>query len=886
MHKLRAIWIRLLGLTATQRNSSDFDRELQSHLQLAVEDGIRRGLSLNEARRQALMQLGGAEQTRQAQRERATLPWIEKMLRLFCYSLRTLAKNPATTAVAILSIALGIGANATIFAMVNRFVLRPAPVGSPSTLLALHTTQRGQVCCNEFPYPVYENVRDQAKSFTGVAAYYELVPATIGSGAEPERVFGQAVTSKFFKVIDLPMVLGRGFTNDEERRQVVVIGAGVWRRQFGADPNILGKSITLSGRSFIVIGVAPAPFHGVEQILYTQFWVPLGVLPQMAPNVPSFASREQHWLAVVARLRPGGSARQANAELDTLAGRFALINPASDKGLGFTFEQAGSLPPHERGPVLLFLTALSSVVLLVLAIASANVVNLLFAQTAHRQKEMAVRLALGATRAHLRAQVLLECLILGLAGGALGVALSVWAMRGLSTFHIPAPVPLDVGLTLDWRVMLYCFLLSALCGLLLGLPPAWAASRPGLANALKGQSALARPGSKVSLRNLLVTGQIATAVVLLSMTGLFLRSMMHASTIDIGFHERKLLLATVDPAANGYTPQRTLAFLNRLRQRAATLPGVQSVVLTDAAPLTGGNRSDPYHVQGEPDSEATNINTELVMASPGYFEAMGIPRLAGRDFDEGTPTGLPVAIVNQTFADRLFTKRNPIGQQVVGGGATYTIIGVCHNVKVRTLGEESRPVLYRSIAQAGLIDPSLFGYTLIVKTVSDPASERDAVRKAVRDLDATMAVSNIQSMEEHIRSAYFLPRLAATLFGTFGGIGLTLAAIGLYGVMSYSVSRRTREIGIRMALGAQRGTVEGLVLRQGLVLTLIALTVGWPAAWVLAKLASSFLYGIQPHDELTFALVPGILAVIALAACWPPARRAASVDPIQALRSE
>jgi predicted permease len=886
MHRLRAIWIRLLSLTGLERNRPEFDSELESHVEFAIDDGVQRGLSREEARRQALIQLGGAEQTRQAYRERSTLPWFENLLRDLRYCFRTFARNPAATAIAVLSIGLGIGANATIFSMVSRFVLRPAPVGDPATLLSLHTTDHGRPCCNEFPYPVYADVRDHARSFAGVAAYYELLPSTISGSSEPERVWGQAVTWNFFNVLELPMVLGRGFSSDEETRQAVVIGAGLWRRQFGSDPNIVGKSVTLSGRNFTVVGVAPGSFHSVDQILYTEFWVPLGVLPQLSPNTPSEAAREQHWLAAIARLRPGMSRKEASAELNTLSGRLAVSNPATDKGIGFVFEQAGSLPPRERTQVLLFLTALSTVVLLVLAIAGANVANLVFAQTAGRQKEMAVRLALGATRGHLRRQVLLECLVLGMAGGALGVGLSLWAMRGISTFHIPAPIPLDVSLGLDWRVLAYCFLLSVLCGVLLGIAPAWAASRPLLSNALKGEDALARPGRKLTLRNVLVVAQIATAFVLLSVTGLFLRSMMSASTIDIGFHQKSILLVTVDPAADGYTPRRALAFLGDLRNRVQSLPGIESVVITDVAPLTGGNRSDPFHVQGGPNTDVTNVNTELVMASPGYFSALGIPRISGRDFSGETQSEPLVAIVNQAFVDRLFGGRNPIGQHVTNGGAPFEIIGVCGNVKTRTLGEETRPVLYRSIAQAGMTDPPIFGYTLVVKTAGNPSGESKAIIQAVRSIDRTMAVSNVQSMDEHIRSAYFLPRLAATLFGTFGTIGLVLAAVGLYGVMSFSVSRRTREIGIRMAMGAQPGTVERLVLRQGLVLTLIALVLGWPAAWMLAKLASSFLYGIQPHDAVTFALVPPLLALIAMAACWIPARRAASIDPMRALRTE
>jgi predicted permease len=770
--------------------------------------------------------------------------------------------------------------------MVSRFVLRPAPVGDPTTLLALKTTHEGDRCCNNFPYPIYIDVRDQAKSFSGVAAYDELVPASIAGSGEPERAWGQAVTSNFFNVIQLPMVTGRGFTADEESEQTVVLGAGLWRRRFNADPKIVGKTVVLSGHSFTVVGVSPAAFHGIDQIIIAEFWVPLGMEHLLAIGRPDQASRENHWLEVVARLAPGLTREQAAAELKTLAGRFAIAYPKTDKGGGFALQQAGSLPQSVWQMVSLFLAALAVVVLLVLTIAGANVANLLFAQAAARQREMAIRLALGATRARLRRQVLVESLLIGIAGGALGVLLSIAATRGLATFHIPAPIPIDVSLAIDWRVLVYSFALSIVSGLLLGLAPAWAASRPMLANALKGEDALARPGRRVTLRNLLVIAQISMSVVLLCVTGLFLRSLQSASAIDIGFRTDNLLMVSVDPRVHGYTPERTVVWLTQLQQRVASLPGIQSAVVTDSPPLNGGNRSDGFHVAGGPDSQDSYIITDLFMVNPGYFETLGIPRVAGNDFGSESATGPKTAIVNEEFVKDILGGKNPIGVQVTGGGSTFQIIGLVGNVKSRTLGEDTRPVLYRSLKQTVAGDPAFMGYTLIVHTAGNPANFSDAVRREIHDLDPTMAVFNEETMEQHIRTAFFLPRLAATLFGTFGFIGLVLAGVGLYGVMSYSVSRRTREIGIRMALGAKPGTVERLVLRQGLVLTLIAVALGWPAAWMLSKLAASFLYGIKPHDIFTFAVVPPFLIAIALAACYIPARRAASIDPIQALRTE
>jgi predicted permease len=879
--------MRVWCLLRNRPFGDDFEEELQSHVAMHTEEGIRAGLTPGEARRQALICLGGLEQTRQAYRERRGLPWLESFWRDLGYALLSLNKRRGVTAIAVLSIGLGIGANATIFSMVSRFVLRPAPMGDPTTLFAVHLTHDGDQCCNSFPYPIYSDLRDQAQSFSGVAAFNELVPASISGSGEPERVWGQAVTANFFSVTQLPMVLGRGFSSGDENAPEIVLGAALWRRRFNADPDIAGKTIALSGHAYTVAGVVAPSFHGADQILNTEFWVPLGNGQTLAPNMPKESDRGQHWLQVLARLKPGMTHEQAAAELKTIAFRLAQAHPATDQGNGFVFEQAGSLPPRERNTVLIFFAALSVVVLLVLAIAGANVANLLFAQAAARQRDMAVRLALGATRARLQRQMLTESLLLGLGGGVLGVLLSLWATSVLSGVHLPVPVPLDISIAVDWRVLLYSFVLSLISGCLLGLAPAWAAARPLLANALKGEDALARPGRRFTLHNLLVVAQVAMSVVLLSVTGLFLRSLQSASTIDIGFRASNILMMSIDPSVHGYTPARTVDFMMQLRDRVTVLPGVVSAVATDMPPLSGGGRSDGFRIPGSPDTPSSWVNTTLFMVTPGYFDTLDIPRMAGSDFGSETATSQRVGIVNQAFVQQVLGGRNPIGVQVNGAGVLYRIIGVVRNAKSRTLGEETHPVLYRSLQQTIARDPSsMVGYTLLVRTAGTPASLSQAVRHQIYALDRSMAIYGEQTMQEHIQAAYFLPHLAAALFGTFGFIGLILAAVGLYGVMSYSVSRRTREIGIRMAMGARASTVERLVLRQGMVLALIAMALGWPAAWMLSKLASSFLYGIQPHDALTFAAVPPFLLSVALVTCWIPARRAASIDPMRALRAE
>jgi predicted permease len=805
----------------------------------------------------------------------------------FRFVMRRLAGAPGIVAAVVLSIGIGIAANATIFAMVSRFVLRAAPVGDPATLVSLHLTHEGDRCCNSLPYPVYVDVRDQTKSFSGVAAFDPLIPASINGKGDPERVWGQAATTNYFDVAELGMALGRGFRADEDHAQVIVLGHRLWERRFAGDPEIVGKSITLSGRAFTVVGVTPMGYRGIDFVLDPEFWVPLGNGRALNPTEPPREARDYHWLEVIARYKPGVTQEQANAELATMAARFATEYPATDKGNGFRFEQAGSLPPRDAGMILTFLVALSIVVLLVLCIAGANVANLLLAQAAERSKEMAVRLTLGATRGALQRLMLMESVILALCGGLFGFALSLWATQALSAFHLPAPIPLDLNIRADWRVLLYTFALSVGAGVLLGIAPAWAASHPILSSALKGEGGLAGPLRRWNLRSVLVLSQVAMSVVLLCATGLFLRSMQRASGIDIGFRSRGVLITSVDPRVNGYSAKQTVQFLRQLRERVAGLPGVASVVCTDLIPLSGGGRSDGFSVVGQPAPVDAGPIVDLYMATRGYFDVMGIPRLEGRDFGDESPNGPKVAIVNQEFVAKVLGGHEAIGQRVEGGNVTYEIVGVVKDSKSRTLGESQRPMLFRSLEQTAGSDPAFLGYSVLVRTSGgDYSALESAVRQEIHALDPAMATYNESTMEEHLRDALFLPRLAATLFGVFGVCGVLIAAVGLYGVMNYAVSRRTREIGIRMALGAQVGGVQKMIVGQGMRLAGIALVVGLAAALAVARLFTAFLYGVRTDDAATFVGVPVLLGIVVLVASWIPARRAAQVDPMVALRWE
>ncbi len=887
MNNLRAFWTRLINTLRRAPYSKDFADELETHVAMDTERGIRNGLSGEEARRQALIRFGGIAQAHDAYAERQGLAGLDSLLRDVHYSLRSLVRNRLVTAVAILSIGLGIGSNTTIFSIISRFVLRPAPVGDPGTLLSLHIMHDGDRCCNQFPWPVFSDVREQATEFSDLAAYDDLVPASISGGSEPERVWGQGVTPNFFRVAQVQMVMGAGLADSDEKAPVVVLSERLWKRRYNSDKDMIGRTVTLSGHIFTVTGIAPAAFHSIDQIVNAEFWITLDMTPELAASLPPRDSREYHWLSVIGRVRQGVSREQVTAQLNTIADRMAATYPATDKGNHFVFEHSGSLPPFYRSVAVMFLTALSIVVLLLLAIAGFNVANLLFAQAIHRQREMAVRLALGATRGRLLRLVLLESLFLGLGGGTLGVLLSLWSTGALSSVRMPAPIPLNTQVSIDGRTLAYTFLISVMCGLFLGMAPAWAASRPRVANALKADAGFAAAGGRFRARNVLVVAQVAMAVVLLVLTGLFLRSLESASEIDIGFRTRGLLLLSMDPRLNGYSPAKTSAFLEQLRERAAALPGVDAAVCTDIAFLSVGHRSDGFTVLGHSGKDDPSISSaDLYMVTPGYFDAFGIPALAGRDFSHEIANGPRVAVINKAFAERLFGGADPIGQRVDGGGWTYQIIGVVGNAKSRTLGEDTRAILYRSLDQSIANDPSGMGYTLVVHTPGNAAGMAGALRREVYKLDPDMAVYNLETMDEHVRAAYVLPRVAAMLFGIFGAIGLVLATVGLYGVMSFAVARRTREIGIRMAMGARPASVLRLVLRRGMALTLMAVALGWPAAWMLAKLSSSFLYGIRPHDAVTFAVVPALLVLVALFAAWIPARRAASINPTEALRME
>jgi predicted permease len=863
--------------------------DVEAFYETMVERYMGEGMADGEARRLARLQFGHPENVKEQVRDARAGMLLDLVIRNLQYTFRVIRKAPGYATVTLLTLGVGIGANATVFSIVSRFVLHHPPVGDPSTLIAIHTTQGQKQCCNNFSWPLYKDLSEQAKSFSRITAYYDLLPASIAGTGEPERIWGQAVTANFFDIASLRMEIGRGFTAEEEHVPAVVISDRLWRRRFDSDPEIVGKPVRLSGRSYTVVGVAPPGFRGLDIILDAQFWVPLDNIDSLLPNTANRTSRTYHWLAVAGRLAPGVTAAQAAAELRVLSDRFAKAYPESvpviERDTGFRIDEAGSLPPRDRTTILVFLTTLLFVAVLVLCIACANVVNLSVAQANGRRRDIAVRLALGATRWNLLSQMLTESVVLSLGGGMIGVALSLWATRAVAVFRLAAPVPLDLSLSVNTSVLLYAFFLSVSAGILFGLAPTWSVVHSLVGERLSAEQMLTRSGRMWSVRNLIVVSQITMSVVLLCATGLFLHSLENASSIDIGFRSRGLLMMSIDPRLNGYSDDRSVQLLQQLRERVARLPGVISATYTDVVPLSGGHRSDAFAVEGKA-AQPGNSTVDLYMASPGYFDTMGIERVAGRVFESDKSTFSRTAVVNQVFGKRFFGRENPIGQRVRDGDRVYEIIGVVKNTKSRTLGEDPRPVLYRSLAQDISGDPSAEGYTVIARFAGDPGALANAMHGQIHSVAPSLAIFDAKTIEEHLKDALFLPRLAGALFGTFGFLGLGLASVGLYGVISHWVSRRTREIGIRLAVGARAGEVQRLVIRQGMTLAVVAIVPGLLIAWCSSRLLASFLYGLPNHDTVTFAYVPLFLAAVTFLACWIPSRRVLKVDPNVALRHD
>jgi predicted permease len=819
--------------------------------------------------------------------------WLSDLRQDTAFAARSLRQQPGFSAVAVISAALGIGACSMIFGLANFALFRPLPVSDPSRLVSVtgKNLSRGKVGVS-LSYPDFEDLR-HASSFEAMTAFFQFMPATISSGGEPQRYWGSLVTANYFNVVRPAFVIGRGFdeTRDDRKGEVpvVVLSHQLWRSRFGSDRTIVGRAIELNSRKTTVLGVTGPGFRGTEAMFYSDFWLPLSMadmLAEVGMGGDRLQNRASQWLMAAGRLRAGASETAAESEIEVIGKRLSTAYPATNKDRAFHVERAGQAHPGFRKAIVVFFVMLLAVAALVLCTACANVANLLLARASARRKEIATRLAIGAGRGRLVRQLLTESVILALLGGIGGYGIAQLGAVAISTSRIPISMPVDLTVSLDYRVMLFCIALSALTGVVFGLVPALRATRPDLVGALKDQRVQLGKSRRFGLRNVLVVAQVTACMVLLICSGLFLRSLYSAQDIATGFSRRSLLMLAFDPNLNRYSPSGTRRVVDAIVASAAAIPGVESVSLTSGVPLSLEGTQNSFVPEDKMnDKENNGIHADIYSIGPRFFDTLGIRMIQGEDFRPGVPAD-DIAIVNQALADKAFPKQSPVGRRIAYLGRTVRIVGLVATAKSRTIGEDPRPCLYFPIARDLRGNDSLTGMTLVLRTRGNPAGYTPRVRQAIRDIDPALAVFDVRTMDTHLSRALFLPRAAALLFGLAGFMGLLIATVGLYGVISFTLAQRTKEIGIRMALGARRGQVLASVLRQGLVLTVIGSAIGLGLSFAGSRVAASLLYGVDPADTLTFTVVPVLLMLIAAVACLVPARRAASLDPVRALHYE
>ena len=902
-------YLRPLRLSA-ERELEIVD-ELSLHLDDRYEDLLGRGLTPAEAQSRVLAELNGNDllrrELRRIEQPATSEPVVFGARRInmigdlwqdLRYGLRMFSKNPGFTLIAMLMLALGIGANTAIFSLLDALVLKLLPVKEPSSLVIL--TNADERRGGTFSYPSYQDLRDRNQVFTGIIAYH-TVALNFSDGNQTERISAQHVSGNFFSLLGVNPILGRVFSEADDQtpdaHPVAIVSHGFWQRRFGSDTNLIGKTVRLNGAQYTLIGVLPPGFFGVEVGVAPEVWVPMMMQAQLAGGIDRLRMRNNFWVHVMARLKPGVNEQQAQASIDTLYRQINESASGVSPGLRrFLLQQHLKLEPASKGLSSLRrqferpLFILMGFVGLVLLIACANVANLLLAQATARQKEIAVRLALGASRARLIRQLLTESLLLSLGGGLLSLLFAIWVTNLLVSF-MPNP-QFALELHLDYRVLSFNLGLAVLTGILFGLAPTIRAARPDLVGALKNEISVLGGGSRrFELRQVLVVAQVALSLVLLIGAGLFIRTLQNLRGIDLGFRAENVLLFSLNPGLNGYSADQGSNFYTQLLERVEALPGVQSASFADM-PLMGGAWISGISIEGYQAPPGRDMSGRAKKVGPAFFGTMGIPLLRGRDFNAQDGQGsTKVAIINETLAREFWGDQNPLGRRIGfdSDRPEREIIGVIRDTKYRDLKEMSAPTVFIPFAQSSSPQSALGKseeLTLHVRTTSDLKGIIAAIQREVQTLDKNLPVYNIRTFTEIIDRSISQERLIATLTTLFGGLALLLAAIGLYGVMAYSVLRRRREIGIRVALGAQPRDVLGLVLQQGLLLVMIGVGAGLIGAFALTRILSTLLYGVSTTDVLTFTGVPLFLIVVALLACYFPARRAAKVDPIVALRNE
>jgi putative ABC transport system permease protein len=814
---------------------------------------------------------------------------METILQDLRYGVRMLIKTPSFSIVAVIALALGIGANTAIFSVVNAVLLKPLPFTDADKLMMVWETDssRGQLR-GSASYPNFADWRDQNHVFEHMAAYHGNDFIMTGRG-DSTRLQGAVVNADLFTLLGVSPVLGRGFLPDEDKPgdtgRVVLLSYELFQKRFGSDPNAVGQSMVLDGKTYTIVGVMPQSFQFPIQNDPVELWTTVAI--DREGKEPITDMRGAHFLAVIGRLKPGVLIDQARAEMTSIGARLEQQYP--DKNL---HHSVGIQPALEAlvGDVRPTLLILLGAVGCVLLIACANVANLLLARAMTRHKEMAIRTALGASRARVVRQLLTESLLLSLAGGALGLVVAVW-WSDLLVAMGKQDIPRALQVGIDWRVLGFTLGVSLLTGILFGLVPALHSSKTELTETLKEG---ARGGSgegarRNRVRSVLVVSELAIAVILLVGAGLLIQSLWRLRQVSPGFNSQNVLTFVVGVPEVKYPTAKQSQFYHDLVARLEALPGVVSAGAVIPLPLNGDRFSISFEVEGRPVAKGDQPSADFFVIAPGYFKTMGIPLIKGRDFtDRDDKKGPPVVIVNEAFARKHFPNEDPVGKRIKPGISTdedkpvmREIIGVAADVKNRNLSSEMRTGYFLPTAQMPFNQ-----MTVVLKTTNDPHSLITAVQREVVAMDKELPVFNIKTMEEYISASVAAPRFNTTLLAIFAAVALVLTIVGLYGVMSYSVAQRTNEIGIRMALGAQTSDVLRLIVSQGFKLVVVGLVLGLIVAFALMRLIASLLFGVTTKDPVTFAAVAILLTVVALLACYIPARRAARVDPMEALHYE
>ena len=895
MSWLRVLLFRFGGLFFQRRREQELSDEIGSHLEMQIEDNLRQGMNQEEARLAALRQFGGVEQVKEVYRDRRGLPLLETMVQDLRFGGRMLRRSPGFTASVVLTLALGIGANTAIFSVINSILLRPLPYQDPEGLVQLweiSSQQKGSNDKNSVSLPNFVDWREQNQSFEYMAAY--LARSMNFTGEEqPERLQGVVVSPSFLPLLKVQPFIGRAFLPDEAqpgKHRVVMISYSLWQRRFGADPNITEKTMLLNGIGHPIIGVLPERFQfpdpegrrapGSSAGQTTDLLLPMAFDPK------NLGDRGSHFLLALGRLKPGVTCEQAQAEMDSIANRLEGLYPESSKGWTIRV-----VPLHEQvvGEVRPMLLLLLAAVGFVLLITCANVANLLLARATTRHKEMALRLALGAGRGRLIRQLLIESLLLAILSGGIGLLVAYWGSQAIVTLSL-SELPRAHEIAIDNRALIFTLGLSLLTGILFGIVPALQASRINLNESLKEGSKSATAGvHRNRFRSLLVVSEIALSLVLLIGAGLLIKSFVRLANVKTGFEAGNLLTANLSLPFSKYPePEKRMAFFEQVLEKLQAIPGVQSVGATTDLPLSGSNNNITFIIEGRAaallsDEPAANWRA----VSPDYFTTMGMTLVNGRGFTNRDRKGTPeVVLINEAMAERYWPGESAIGKRITiydndAPRPWREIIGIVSNIRHFNLRKEPVPEMYVPHLQR-----PQSSMTLVSRLTSDQQSVIAAMREAVLSVDKDQPTYNIRMMSQVISESLTSSRVIMLLLGIFAAVALVLAGVGIYGVMSYSVAQRTREIGIRMALGANMGNVLRMVIWQGLSVAIVGLVIGAAGAYALKQVIVNQLFGVEATDPLTFVMVSALLLLIVLLACWIPARRATKVAPMIALHHE